>query len=151
MEASKNGQITIIDECKNACTIDNQCLSISTKTFYQALEFHGIPRNSKPGPKASTNIEQIEPFIMTLWDGDIVYVLYRIFLLSPLRLLGRVLWIAVDFVVIERSIIGSISQTSSLLVSAFHRMQEAAWLNYLLLVFVGLLLILINWGYYGHG
>ncbi len=86
-----------------------------------------------------------------LQDGDIVYVLYRIFLLSPLRLLGRVLWIAVDFVVIERSIIGSISQTSSLLVSAFHRMQEAAWLNYLLLVFVGLLLILINWGYYGHG
>lgn len=46
---------------------------------------------------------------------DVWELLYHYLLLTPLRLLGRILWIAVDFVVIERTIIGSISQTTRFL------------------------------------
>ena len=71
----------------------------------------------------------------TVQDMDVWELLYHYLLLTPLRLLGRILWIAVDFVVIERTIIGSISQTTRFFVGGLHRIQSALWLNYLLMVF----------------
>ncbi len=83
-------------------------------------------------------------------EGDWIYELYHLIILSPLRLLGRILWIAVDFVVIERSIIGSISKISSFLIVKLHKLQEATWLNYFLMTLVGTAILIIALGRYVH-
>ena len=77
------------------------------------------------------------------WFND----LYQIVILAPLRLLGRVLWILVDFIVIERSIIGSVAQTSNFLVSGLQKLQGSVRLSYLLMIALGLAVLLLNMGY----
>ena len=86
----------------------------------------------------------------TVQDMDVWELLYHYLLLTPLRLLGRILWIAVDFVVIERTIIGSISQTTRFFVGGLHRIQSALWLNYLLMVMLGLAIVILTIGYYWY-
>ena len=79
LEASSRGLVTISDACKQAITIDRQSHQISTKTFYQALRYHGISRDTKPGPKASTSIEQIEPLIITLRNSGVIIGVTKMF------------------------------------------------------------------------
>lgn len=86
-----------------------------------------------------------------LQKGDIMQRFYSVCLIMPLRLLGRVLWLAIDFVVIERSIIGSISHSTRFVVQGLQKIQGAGWANYLLMVALGLAVILINLGWYYHG
>lgn len=83
----------------------------------------------------------------TLQDSDPIGCLFRVFILTPLRLLGRILWIAVDFVLIERSIIGGISQTTRFMVNGLQRIQSALWLNYLMMMLLGLSIIAFAIGY----
>lgn len=85
-----------------------------------------------------------------LQDADLTERLYLIFVLEPLRLLGRILWVAVDFVVIERSIIGTVSDTTRFLVGGLHKIQSTAWVNYLLMVLTGLGIIGLSIGYYSY-
>lgn len=86
-----------------------------------------------------------------LQKGDIMQRFYSAVLIMPLRLLGRVLWLAIDFVVIERSVIGSISHSTRFVVRSLQRIQGAGWANYLLMIGLGLAVILINLGWYCHG
>lgn len=81
-------------------------------------------------------------------EADLTERLSLIFVLEPLRLLGRILWVAVDFVVIERSIIGTVSDTTRFMVGGLHKIQNTAWANYLLMVLTGLGIIAVSIGYY---
>lgn len=81
-------------------------------------------------------------------EADWLDKIYNLFILMPVRLLGRILWITVDFLFIERTIIGSISQTTSFLVSGLQKIQSAVWLNYLLMVMLGLGIIIFAAGYH---
>ena len=80
------------------------------------------------------------------WQGTI----YRLIIVSPLRLLGRILWLAVDFVVIERSIIGTLSGGMEMLENAFNRLQLQTKKNYLILTIIGIALLLLNIGKYAY-
>lgn len=82
-----------------------------------------------------------------LQEADWMSRIYHGLLLLPLRMLGRILWLAVDFVVIERTVIGSISETTALLVRGLQRIQSALWLNYLLMLLIGLGIIIFAIGY----
>ncbi len=73
-----------------------------------------------------------------LQDADLIGKVYNGFVLMPLRLLGRILWITIDFLFIERTVIASLSQTTGLIVGGLHKIQAAAWLNYLVMVLIGL-------------
>jgi len=73
-----------------------------------------------------------------LQEADPLQKIYEVLLLMPLRLLGRILWITIDFLFIERTVIASLSQATGLIVNGLHKIQTAVWLNYLLMVMVGL-------------
>ena len=83
-------------------------------------------------------------------DADGVEQLFRFSILMPIKLLGRILWITIDFLFIERTIIGSVSALNNFMVNALHRIQNAVWLNYLLMVGLGaaIMLFYIGRSYY---
>ncbi len=83
-----------------------------------------------------------------LQEADILEKIYNGFVLMPLRLLGRILWITIDFLFIERTVIASLSQTTGLIVGGLHKIQAAAWLNYLVMVMIGLGFFVIFAGRY---
>ena len=86
----------------------------------------------------------------SLQENDWQSTLYRLIIVSPLRLLGRILWLAVDFVVIERSIIGTLSGSMEFLENGFNKLQTQSGKNYLILTLVGIALLLLNIGIYVH-
>ena len=85
-----------------------------------------------------------------LQEGDWLAEVYRLLVVSPLRLLGRILWLTVDFIVIERSVIGTLAAGMNVLEGALDRLQAASWRNYLLLAAVGLALLIFNIGIYAY-
>lgn len=85
-----------------------------------------------------------------LQNGDFLHRVYLLCLIMPLRLLGRVLWLAIDFVVIERSIIGSISHSTAFVVRFLQKIQNTYWVNYLIMALFGMAVILLNLGWYYH-
>lgn len=86
-----------------------------------------------------------------LQKGDIMHRFYIVLLITPLRLLGRVLWLAIDFVVIERSVIGSISHSTRFVVQNLQKIQGAGWANYFMMILLGLAVVLLNLGWYCYG
>lgn len=80
-------------------------------------------------------------------EADVLEKIYNLLFLLPIRLMGRILWLTVDFIFIERTIIGSIGQGSGLVVRGLQRMQTATWLNYLVMVIMGLMIMVIMVGY----
>lgn len=66
----------------------------------------------------------------------------------PLKWLGRILWLAFDFVVIERNIIGSISSLEGMAVSLLHKMQENVVWSSLLGILAGLAALACYMGIY---
>ena len=86
----------------------------------------------------------------TLQETDWQGAMYRLIIVSPLRLLGRILWLAVDFVVIERSIIGTLSSGMEMLENTFEKYQTQTQRNYLILTIIGGALLLLNIGRYAY-
>lgn len=86
----------------------------------------------------------------TLQERDWLDDFYRLFITSPLHLLGRVLWLAVDFVVIERRVIGTISEVAKRVSATLDRLQSESWRCLWLWLVSSLLLLLIVWGAYIH-
>lgn len=78
-----------------------------------------------------------------LQESDFFEKAYDILFLWPIRLMGRVLWLTVDFMFIERTIIGSISQATGLMVRGLQKVQMATWLNYLVMVALGWVIIVL--------
>ena len=73
-----------------------------------------------------------------LWRTDICGILYQHLFVLPLKWLGRILWLAFDFVVVERNIIGSISSLEGMAVSVLHKIQENVIWSSLLGILAGL-------------
>ncbi len=88
---------------------------------------------------------------MKIWHSDILFKIYEIIFIAPLRILGRILWLAFDIVVIERNIIGSISSILSVIVAGLQKLQEPKALNYILGIGLGILSILLYAGWYIYG
>lgn len=109
-------------------------LGITAATI--ALSLTGLMRFLNP-------LAEIDSFQEADWLTRIYHSLF----LMPLRVLGRILWLAVDFVVIERTVIGSISETTSLLVRGLRKVQTALWMNYLLMALIGFGIIVFAIGY----
>lgn len=87
---------------------------------------------------------------MKIWQTDVLSGLYERLIILPLKFLGRVLWLVFDFVVIERSIIGTISAAASALVTGVRKIQEARCSNYILSILSGILIMLVYWGFYAY-
>ena len=83
-------------------------------------------------------------------EKDWISLLYHTLLVSPLRLLGRLLWILVDFILIERGVIGKISEYGSEGVLFLSKLQDTSVYNWLWLWLLGIILLLINIGRFAY-
>lgn len=79
-------------------------------------------------------------------DTDFFKGLYHYVIVAPISLLGRILWLSIDFLIIERSVIGGISEMTTLAIRGLQRIQNTTWLNYLFMLLVGLAIILLGIG-----
>ncbi|MBE6452855.1 MAG: hypothetical protein E7012_05145 [Alphaproteobacteria bacterium] len=79
-------------------------------------------------------------------DGDFFSTFYHSFIISPLRLLGRILWLLVDFIVIERSLIGNFSDTTLSGIGYLQKIQSKGLISWLCFFGLGLLILIINIG-----
>lgn len=86
----------------------------------------------------------------TLQEQDWLDDFYRLFIVSPLHLLGRVLWLAVDFVVIERRVIGTVSNVSGYVSVVTEKLQAPSWRCWGLWLLLSLILLLTVWGAYAY-
>ncbi len=85
---------------------------------------------------------------LPLFKADILSVFYDRLIIRPLWLCGRILWLVLDVVVIERNIIGGLSATTTTLIGIMHKLHEPRARNFILSILSGLLLMLIYWGFY---
>lgn len=65
------------------------------------------------------NLAELE----ALQEEDYFEKLYNAVIITPIKILGRILWLLVDFILIERTIISSLNQGTALLIRA------AGWIN----------------------
>lgn len=68
--------------------------------------------------------------------------IYDWVLLTPLRIIGRILWLLVDFILIERTIISSLNHVTSLLVKTTSYLHRSSVRGYLFLSLLGLAILL---------
>ncbi len=80
--------------------------------------------------------------------ADILSTVYERLVIRPLKFCGRILWLVFDVVVIERSVIATLSAAASMVVSAMQKAQEARIKNYILSILGGLSIMLLYWGFY---
>ena len=72
-------------------------------------------------------------FIQT---ADLFSDFYRVFIIGPVKILGRVLWLTIDFLLIERTIINSLYRLVAVLINVFRRIHadsRIAWPLFILL------------------
>ena len=70
------------------------------------------------------------------WFDD----MYETLLIAPVKILGRILWLTIDFLIIERTIISSLSGGTTLLVRLLDRMHTGTWIGGAMYVLAGLLI-----------
>lgn len=70
------------------------------------------------------------------WFDD----MYETLLVAPVKILGRILWLTIDFLIIERTIVSSLSGGTALLVRILDRMHTGTWAGSFLYVSAGLLI-----------
>lgn len=66
--------------------------------------------------------------------------LYHIFVIGPIRVLGRVLWLTIDFLIIERTVINSLHQMLMILIRIFQRLHgQSRWNGVFFFILGGIL------------
>ena len=63
---------------------------------------------------------------------------YEFAVIAPLNILGRILWLTVDFLLIERTIINSFSNLTGVLINVSQRIHTPRLLGYVVMTVVGL-------------
>ena len=76
----------------------------------------------------------------TVQEADWFDDMYETLLVAPVKILGRILWLTIDFLIIERTIVSSLSGGTALLVRILDRMHTGTWAGSLLYVSAGLLI-----------
>lgn len=67
-------------------------------------------------------------------EADGFSELYRLVIVEPLYLLGRILWLTIDFIIIERTVLNSVSRLNNLLAKLFGATVFYPVLNQILLL-----------------
>ena len=77
-----------------------------------------------------------------LQNRDIITEFFNILIILPMRIIGRVLWLTIDFSIIDRKILNPFSKFINIVIVNINKLQSKSWLNYLLFLTIGLLFIL---------
>ena len=71
-------------------------------------------------------------------ESDLISDFYHYFIIGPVKVLGRVLWLTIDFLVIERTIIYTSRNAVNLLISLFQKIHTQAKWAYPFFLILGL-------------
>lgn len=71
-------------------------------------------------------------------EADWLHDFYQTVLVAPIKILGRVLWLLIDFLIIERTIVSSLTSSSNLMVKVLDRMHTGSLFSSAGYVFLGL-------------
>ena len=71
--------------------------------------------------------------------------LYEVIVIAPLSVLGRILWLTVDFLLIERTILNSISHLRNALINLSSKLHSCHLIGYILTAILGLMIMFIFW------
>ena len=63
---------------------------------------------------------------------------------QPVEFLGRILLLTIDFLIIEKSILGTLSKTNTLLMKLFNKMHQPDLINKIFFIAVGVILIIYS-------
>lgn len=80
-----------------------------------------------------------------LQEEDWFERLYDLVLLTPLRIAGRLLWLLVDFLIIERTIMNSVARGMGFLVTMSQKLHTSTFLSYVLMTLLGTSVIIWYW------
>ena len=80
------------------------------------------------------------------WQSESLLSFYEKIFITPLKTLGKILWLAFDIVMIERNIIGSISTLTGVFVDGLHRLQSGSFKGFFLCMSIGFVALLIYFG-----
>lgn len=64
--------------------------------------------------------------------------LYDYIIVAPITIVGRMLWLTVDFVIIERTILNSINRLTGFLIGISRKIHQSSVINYIMLTLLGL-------------
>lgn len=67
----------------------------------------------------------------TVQETELLNGFYDVFVIAPIKILGRVLWLTIDFIIIERTIITALSNLTRFLIRVIRGLHGNSWLNYL--------------------
>lgn len=84
-----------------------------------------------------------------LQEADYVGTAYELLIITPVKVIGRLLWLTVDFVFIERTIISSVQNALGFMIFLFRRIHSGTVTGMLLFMLLGFAVIGIVWLYGG--
>lgn len=79
----------------------------------------------------------------SIWQDNFLSRFYEAVFIRPLKLFGRILWLAFDVMVIERGIINSISHLSKNIISGMHTIQEKSKYSWFFSMLIGIFIVVI--------
>ena len=78
-------------------------------------------------------------------DADYCGTAYELLIVTPVKVVGRLLWLTIDFVFIERTIISSVQNALAFLVYGFKRIHGGLWTGAFLFMLIGFAVIGAFW------
>ncbi len=83
-------------------------------------------------------------------NADYFSTAYELLIITPVKVVGRLLWLAVDFVFIERTIINSVQNALTFLIFLLRRLHSGTTLRSLLFVLFGFAVVFAVWHFGGR-
>lgn len=82
-----------------------------------------------------------------LQDADYVSSMYDLLLVTPINVIGRLLWVTIDFVFVEKKIISSVQSALNFMIFVFRRIHSGTLLGALVFMALGIIAMVIAWWY----
>ncbi len=82
-------------------------------------------------------------------EADYMNALYEWLIITPVKVIGRVLWLTVDFIFIERTIINSVQNALKFMICIFRRIHSGTLGGAILFILLGFAVIWWSWRYGG--
>ena len=80
-----------------------------------------------------------------LQEADYISMTYDLLIVTPVKIFGRLLWLTVDFVFVERTIINSIQKALNFMISIFQHLHSGTLSAAILFIIFGFLVVSIVW------
>lgn len=76
--------------------------------------------------------------VFYIQEAELFAKMYDVLLITPIKILGRILWLTIDFLFIEKTIIYSVTKISNIMTQNLQRLHNSTWINYIIMTMLGL-------------